>query len=770
MDSIRDASPVAVSEKMIEKSEFIHRYIKDMKKAIHLYDPNISNEEIEEAVKELLLKDALIPPVALDNNYTREYRESVLLSVLDWSFSRKPIIAGNGTFYKRQDESYNPAAIMLDGMLSKRKAIKNKLFSVSDILSRLYKDLDRSQVNQKINANSYYGGSGAKTSSFYSLYSGPATTLSAQSVISTTENLFESCLGDNYDFLDLDELTDWLTTVIQSTEKHEIDFTVLKPVSEDKLITRLIDKLMFSSEKDPELISSMVHHLPKELRSFIYYKNNMIEFIEDHPFIQELILNIFQSVKNLDYVNTSDGDWITKIPSEYIEEYRDKGPKSWNSFVNHKYFIDPNNPPEEIISYLKSLTDYFMSFVYVRYMAFDRIYRLKNIKRSTVTVIDTDSNILSLDTIVRYIIKKFFSEDRNEYSYGRSFLNNIFVTINMITYFITTAVQDILLTYGKYSNIHKDYRPRYNMKNEFMFAKLVIGESKKRYMSSVLLREGNIINPAKIDVKGFDFKKATCSEYAESVYMDIIKRRILNTESVDLQGMLNDIYAFRDEVEQSILSGDKRFLPNGNAKEIAGYKNPNSVQNVKAMLAWNYIHPDNLIEPPCKMSLLKMNIFSEEDILPLKETHPEIYGRIKKYIFEDETGMFVKKEWVPTGVYYVYSKNKEWYNEIPPRYRKEYKVKGQKAWNEFVANYPGKVEKTGEWKLTTSGLLILGIPTNGEIPDWTIPYIDIRTMVNNILAPFIPVIKIFKIKTLEEGKSHNGVNRKTESISHIIKF
>ena len=436
--------------------------------------------------------------------------------------------------------------------------------------------------------------------------------------------------------------------------------------------------------------------------------------------------------------------------------------------MNHKYFINPNNPPEEIKKDLETLCHYMMQYVYVRYMAFDRIYRLKNFMRDTVTIIDTDSNILSLDILMRYLIKTFFNEKGD--TYGRSYMNNVYIGINMITYFITTAVEDILQTYGKYSNIDKEYRPRYNMKNEFMFAKLIIGDTKKRYMSSVLLREGNVMNPPKSDVKGFDFKKATCSEYAEAVYMGIINNRVLNSEQVDLPGMISDVYAFRSEVESSILAGEKKFLPNGNAKEIAGYKDPTRVQNVKAMLAWNAIHPENPIEPPCKMSLLKMNIFTIDDSAPLKESHPEIYERIVHHIFEDETGLFVKKEWIPTGVNYVYDKGPDWIKKIPPKYRKEYKAKGQKAWNAFVTDYEGGISNAGEWKYNCAGLLILGIPINSDIPEWAIPYIDLKTMVNNILAPFVPVLKLFKFKTLVEGKSKSGVNRKTEGVSHMVKF
>ena len=46
-------------------------------------------------------------------------------------------------------------------------------------------------------------------------------------------------------------------------------------------------------------------------------------------------------------------------------------------------------------------------------------------------------------------------------------------------------------------------------------------------MTRITLREGNLIDPPKHDVKGFDFKKASCSEYAEERFMKIIM--ILNS-------------------------------------------------------------------------------------------------------------------------------------------------------------------------------------------------------------------------------------------------
>ena len=146
--------PSKINEEMIADSEFIEKYKEQMRDAILRIDPGIKPNRIDEVVDEYLLQYGMSPGVGLDNNYTEEYRETTLLSVLDWTYERKPIMAGNGTFYKTQDEQANPADHMLRGFLSDRKKIKKKMFTVPDVTSRLYKDLDIKQQNKKIGANS----------------------------------------------------------------------------------------------------------------------------------------------------------------------------------------------------------------------------------------------------------------------------------------------------------------------------------------------------------------------------------------------------------------------------------------------------------------------------------------------------------------------------------------------------------------------------------------------------------------------------------------
>ena len=64
----------------------------------------------------------------------------------------------------------------------------------------------------------------------------------------------------------------------------------------------------------------------------------------------------------------------------------------------------------------------------------------------------------------------------------------------------------------------------------------------------------------------------------------------------------------------------------------------------------------------------------------------------------------------------------------------------------------------------------VAIPMNETIPDWLFPYIDYNTMVNNIMSSFKSVMELLKMPYVSEGKTKNGISRKTNKLSNIIIF
>lgn len=757
----------------ILSSKFIKKYKKELMSSIQMLYPSVNKDKMESLVDSMIKESFSNIPVTLDNNYIGETKNTSLLTIFDWIIERNPIIAGNGTFYKNQDEAENPIAQMLDNFAAARKAFKKQMFSVDDTESYEYKVLDRSQLNEKINMNSWYGGSGAPSAAFYSKWSGPATTLSAQSVISTATAMFDAFLGDNHVYIDFDELMFWAKSVVEDYQEYEdgLDSWIV-PATRTELVTRLYDKILNIPEGEEEfihkLVETYVDSLSDDEVTYMFYKSNMVTFFERHDVIQNLFKEILwkcnsypilPTYKDGEYAGTSEL-WILDIPKEFRDTYQSKHVKDWNKFASKEYFMDPNSIPDTIKSEVLKVKEYLIKYVFVRYLSFDRIYRLRNFKRRAAVIIDTDSNILTLDIIMQYIMTNIVGDE----SFGRKMEYNEFIVVNTLTATITDAIEKTLLFYGKQSNIPEKHRPRFDMKNEFFMSPVIIGDAKKRYISKIKLREGNLMSPAKIDVKGFDFKKATCSEYSEKYFMGLIKKHIIESETIDIPGLYRDIKSFEEEIHQSIINGENRFLPNASVKDLSGYKDPASEQSVRGYLAWNILHPDNPIEAPAKVSLVKMNIFTLDDIQDLKETNPDVYHKIEEKIFNDKTGIFVTRKRIPDFKIYG-SKSTSWINQIPKKYQKEFKNRTVEEWNEFVSSHPNL-----GYEYKYRGMQVLAIPRNDKIPQWALPYVDMTSMINTIISPFRPVMKLFGNQTAIEGKVIGGVNRATEKITNIVKF
>lgn len=368
-----------------DDSPLIMSWMSDMTDTMMKINPEWCEQDIKEELGEMLKEQGQIPVVNMDNNYTGENRDSNLLSVLDWMLENKPIIAGNGTFYKNHNQEINPIATMLDGFLASRKKTKKEMFKVEDKTSDRYFDLDRKQLNYKILANSYYGGSGMPASAFYSKWSGPATTGTAQSVISSTKTFFESFLVNNYKFIDINEAFHYMNKVIGQDYKLP---KYIIPETKDNLFLHIKEMFLQDVYKDEyeEILRLYINNLTEEEVTKIFYKNNLIEFIRRHDEIKDVFNELFESVHNYEYA-----DSVTDIPIVLADKFSgddEEMVKQYNQFVNHEYFMDPNSPPDNLIEYLNALKDLIMTCVYMPFMSVDRIHRLKYFQRKTVVIVD----------------------------------------------------------------------------------------------------------------------------------------------------------------------------------------------------------------------------------------------------------------------------------------------------------------------------------------------------------------------------------------------
>lgn len=624
------------------KEDWINASLNIMKRRF----PDKKESEIKDKLKKIFEEKCVDKKAVIDNNYLDKRQNTSLLAVYDFINDVKPIIAGNGVLFKNHHQAENPDAEMLNKFLTLRKEYKRKMFEFPEGTYE-FEAANADQLNEKQNANSYYGCNGNKYSFFYNLHTATSITSSGQSLISTTENAYEYFMGNAVKFIDGNDFIWYMNNILNEKYKLPLDF--LPDITLSTLEKRLKSMFLKYNENYDDIFYSMLNSLTKDEIKKVYFKNNLYRF-SLIPYVKDLWYKVFDNVED---------------------------------------FKNPYDVPENIKPYLDEIWELMSDYVLYNYSPIERIDRLKFHKRKSVVVVDTDSNMITLDPFVIFIREKIYPSDIDD-------LRIRFASINSIAYILDKVTVAILTKYTKRSNIPKEFRGKINMKNEFLFSRIILAPTKKRYITSVRLKEGHEIFPEKVDIKGHDFRKSSTREATMQYFENIIHKELLEKRDIDVSRIIKLLEEFENVVRTSLLNGEKDFLIPISPKELEAYKdNPFSEQSIRAVIAWNAAETNMPISLPNKVDMVKVKLEHVEDLDDMKDRFPEQYKGLYNDIFNSK--------------------------------------------NEYVKN---------------KGVSVIAIPRNIDyIPEWVRPYIDFETLINDNVSRFHSVLKALGI-TLVKTK-HN---------------
>lgn len=611
--------------------------------------PEAKKKDVNRILKDIVLKNMRSSTAEIRNNYIHQSLNVDLSTVYTWIHAEKPILAGFGSFFKNQEQEINPVAVMLDNFLNLRKQIKG-LLKVLPKGSYEYDKADREQGNEKRNANSYYGSSGARASSFFNIITAASVTATGQLLISTTEQAFEAFIsGKGYSFDDMNECYTYMSNILK--EDRTISFDFAEYISVDRVMNRLRGMFYDPENMNEGQVYQFLMGCTEEEITRIYYKNNTFEFLRL--------------------------EFIGKIVSKIV--------------TSTASFTDPNKPPENTLPHLIKLWSYLKEFVVYAYSPVARVRRLRTDTREAVVGVDTDSNMIYIYPIVHLIKTRYVDGNPDLKTLDED--NLIFIIVNMIAYMMTQMVTTLLFEHTKRSHVLEDFRHRINMKNEFLFWKMIFSNTKKRYITLVRLREGREQEP-EMDVKGIDFMKSTTKEATKKAMIDITHDEIMMKDEISVPAVFGRLEELQSKIIENLASGAKDFLIPISVKEIEAYKEPFSNQGIKAIHIWNIAQPNETIELPAKVDMVKVNIKKEDDLLPVRDVDEEVYNRLVKGIFH------------------------------------------------------GPIEKIRE-----KGTNVIAVPQNYEtVPDWLSVITDYSTITNDNMSRFNPVVVSLGITTVKASK------------------
>lgn len=222
----------------------------------------------------------------------------------------------------------------------------------------------------KIDTNGIYGLIGLYMSIIYDLNISPAVTSIGRALISSAILCFEGFLGNNIQFSSLNDILIFIDNIRMEYKDWKYnDYETLGIegfVSVEECFTRVIMNCGYKyipSTEDMDVVYGILSKCNQTELNRIFYKNNLYSFM-DLPIARNLMIKI-----------------VTGMKTPYIE---------------------PMNPPKEIIEDLDTLRDLLLEYVFYCHQWIDRMDRNKNMVKKISVVSDTDSSFVSLDAWYHY--------------------------------------------------------------------------------------------------------------------------------------------------------------------------------------------------------------------------------------------------------------------------------------------------------------------------------------------------------------------------------
>ena len=568
----------------------------------------LPREKVMAHLDKLILKKLRNPKLTVVNNYTNQMVRSDILTLINLIEDNQLIIGGGGTLYHQHGVKPNLLIDFILYIMAHRKAWKKKRDTFRKGTDE-YLECDIQQNLYKLIINSLYGCMGYPGFPLYNIFNAEAITNQGRHIITTAISCFEGLLGDAIQFDTKTEVFTFITNI--SREYHEKykdvpfkDYEV--PDILAKCTMRLIGKCSFKTDQAfVSAVESVLAHRSKRELHLIYYKNNLMGFIQNPA-----------------------------VKSRFRLVLSENGPL----LVPYANKLSST----ELQGVVAELWDLIECFVFYNYPIYDRIRKAMYVDKARSLYTDTDSVFISFDHLVQYC-----QEDVMESRYDMDDDTFCLTAANIMMIFVNYAVDKSLKTFAASLNIKPEWASYLSMKNEFFFKKILFIDRKKRYISLALLQEGVILNYGKgvAEIKGFDFRKATTKEYLRDFYSDISLNDILYPPEIDAAAIFEKVISLKDTIETGARNGDMKFFKQAAVKTIDQYINPYQTQGVTAILFWNALCPDSELEFPNDVNIVPVidlrwknsdkPLLDYPNIREFAEKHPDEFYRLKAAIYDN---------------------------------------------------------------------------------------------------------------------------------------
>ena len=141
----------------IENNSFIQTKYKDtLKRMISLNIPNLTNNELDEAINYSMAKRYKPTQAKVYNNYTEKTAVNTLAELTDYIYSKEPICTASGVLFKKHGTTPNPLTKLIYMFMTNRDMYKKQMFQYPKG-SEEFEEYNLLQLLAKVDTNAIYG-------------------------------------------------------------------------------------------------------------------------------------------------------------------------------------------------------------------------------------------------------------------------------------------------------------------------------------------------------------------------------------------------------------------------------------------------------------------------------------------------------------------------------------------------------------------------------------------------------------------------------------
>lgn len=212
---------------------------------------------------------------------------------------------------------------------------------------------------------------------------------------------------------------------------------------------------------------------------------------------------------------------------------------------------------ESLFKYKEFFNVFFMSGIFP-----SNSFRLKNMRRRTVVLSDTDSTCFTLDEWVKWYKGEFFIDDKS------------IALAGCISYITSQAIVNSLAILSRNMNIDEELINTLAMKNEFLWLIHVPAEVSKHYFAYTVMCEGNVYKEADMEVKGVHLKNSAVPRHIIDDAKDLMKyilQTVAENKKIKFNYVVKRIIELEEEITTSVKRGETKYLKKSKIKNKEAY-------------------------------------------------------------------------------------------------------------------------------------------------------------------------------------------------------